>query len=55
MMTTPVQSRRARRLPDQVWNNLREELVNAYTRDDVELKDMPKIIAEKHNLTITWA
>jgi len=52
-MTTPVQSRRARRLPDPVWDSLRKELANTYFRDDVELKDMPNIIAEKHNLTIT--
>ncbi|KAL8725089.1 MAG: hypothetical protein Q9181_006548 [Wetmoreana brouardii] len=48
------QHRRAHRIAEEAWEHWREELVGLYLEDE-ELKEIPKIMAKKHQFLITTA
>lgn len=45
--------RRARRIPDETWENWHEEIVRLYVEEDTPRKDIVDIMRRQHSLVIT--
>ena len=52
-VTPSAPIRRNRQFPDHVWDDLRQELVDMYVGDDIEIKEISRTLAARHNITIT--
>ena len=46
-------SSRARRIPEEEWENYREKLVKLYIEEEASQKDIIDLMAEQHNFVIT--
>ena len=53
MMSSPLPSRRARRIPNEQWEQHRGTLEKLFLEDDHSYKDIIKVMSKDHEFPIT--